>query len=101
MFVNGCKRRQVESPPDFFQARRVAVVLDELVQIIEDFTLPFGEREHFIPPVARRRAGAAGPRIWSRWRDYNANRRRRSILSRIEPQRGRRAIARCASATQV
>src|SRR5215470_19510477 len=85
MFVNGCKRRQVESPPDFLQARRVAVVLDELVQIIEDFTLPFGEREHFIPPVARRRAEAAGPRIWSRWRDYNANRRRRSILSRIAP----------------
>jgi hypothetical protein len=60
MCVNGRKRRQVESPPDFFQARRVAVVLDELVQIIEDFTLPFGEREHFIPPVALRRAARVG-----------------------------------------
>src|SRR5262245_21189023 len=101
MLVNGRKRREVESPPDFLQARGVAVVLDELVQVIEDFRLPFGEREHFIPPVARRRADATGPRVWSRWRDYNANRRRRSILSRIAPQRGTRAIARCASATQV
>src|SRR5438093_392877 len=42
------------------------MVLDELVQVIEDFTLPFGEREHFIPPV---RPG---------WADYNANRRRKS-----------------------
>src|SRR5262245_58724408 len=53
MFMNGCQRREVEAPPDFFQARRVAVVLDELVQVIEDFTLPFREREHFIPPVGR------------------------------------------------
>src|SRR5215470_19592738 len=66
MFMDSRQRGEIESSPDFFQARRVAVVLDELVQVVEDFTLPFREREHFIPPVR------------SRWRDYNANRRRRS-----------------------
>src|SRR4029453_16463959 len=53
MFMDGCKRGEIESPTDFLQARRVAVVLDELVQVVEDFTLPFREREHFIPPVGR------------------------------------------------
>src|SRR5499426_2473641 len=77
MFMDGCQRGEIEAAPDFLQARRVAVVLDELVQVIEDFTLPFGEREHFLPPVAPRRAGG-GTASWSRWRDYNANRRRRS-----------------------
>src|SRR6185503_3913489 len=66
MLMDGRQRREVEPAPDFFEARRIPVVLDELVQVIEDFTLPFGEREHFIPPSR------------SRWRDYNANRRRRS-----------------------
>jgi hypothetical protein len=51
MLVDRGQRRQVESPADFLQARGVAVVLDEFVQVIEDFTLPFREREHFIPPV--------------------------------------------------
>src|SRR5262245_63498381 len=60
MFMDGCQRGEIEAAPDFFQARRVAVVLDELVQVIEDFTLPFGEREHFSPPVAPHRAGMSG-----------------------------------------
>src|SRR5262245_61148143 len=62
MFMDGCQRGEIEAAPDFFQARRVAVVLDELIQVIEDFTLPFGEREHFIPPVDPA-APAAGPRL--------------------------------------
>jgi hypothetical protein len=53
MFMDGRQRREIESSPDFFQARRVPVVLNELIQVIEDFTLPFREREHFIPPVGR------------------------------------------------
>src|SRR5436190_22310646 len=32
--------------PDFLEARRVAVLLDELVQVVENLALPFGEREH-------------------------------------------------------
>src|ERR1041385_806713 len=71
MLVHRRQRREVEAASDFLQTRRVAVVLDELVQVVEDFTLPFGEREHFIPPVeVDERTTSA---------DYNANRRRKSI----------------------
>jgi hypothetical protein len=42
--VHRGQRREVEAAPDFFQARRVAVLLDELVEVIEDLALAFGER---------------------------------------------------------
>src|SRR6185503_8557639 len=44
VLVDGGERRQVETAPDFLEARGVAVLLDELVEIVEDFTLAFGER---------------------------------------------------------
>ena len=40
------QRRQAEAPADLFQARRVAVLLDELVQVIQDFALALGEWDH-------------------------------------------------------
>src|SRR5204863_7451507 len=51
MLMDRRQRGQIEAAADFLQARRVAVVLDEVAQVIEDFTLPFGEREHCLPPV--------------------------------------------------
>src|SRR6266850_7797541 len=54
MLVHGRERRQVEASPDLLEARRVAVVLDELVQVIQDFALTFCERKHhWFPPVGR------------------------------------------------
>jgi hypothetical protein len=46
MFVNRGERRQIEAASDFFEARRVAVLLDELVEVIQDFPLTFGKRQH-------------------------------------------------------
>src|SRR6185295_17597399 len=48
MFVNGGERREVEAATDLFETRRVAVLLDELVQVIQDLALTFGERKHGI-----------------------------------------------------
>ena len=44
MFVNRVKRGEVEAPADFLEARRVAVLLNELVEVIENLPLSFGER---------------------------------------------------------
>jgi hypothetical protein len=44
VLVHRRQRRQAEALPDLFEARRVAVLLDELVEVVEDLTLPFGER---------------------------------------------------------
>jgi hypothetical protein len=44
MLVNGGERRQAEAAADFLEARRVPVVLYELVQKIEDLALTFCER---------------------------------------------------------
>ena len=46
VLVHRGERRQAEAPADFFEARRVAVLLDELVQVVENFPLPFRERKH-------------------------------------------------------
>ena len=46
VLVHRGQRREAEAPADFLEARRVAVLLDELVQVIEDLALPFGERKH-------------------------------------------------------
>ena len=40
------ERREAEAVADFLEARRVAVLLDELVQVVENLALPFGERKH-------------------------------------------------------
>ena len=44
VLVHRGERRQVEATADFLQARRVAVLLDEVVQVIQDLALAFGER---------------------------------------------------------
>ena len=46
MLMDRCERREIESPPDFLQAWRVAVLLNELVEEIEYFPLAFGEWQH-------------------------------------------------------
>ena len=44
MLVDRGERGQAEPMADFLQARRIAVLLDEFVEVIEDFALAFGER---------------------------------------------------------
>ena len=46
MLVDRGERRQIESPADFFQARRVAVLLDEFVEVVQNLALTFRERLH-------------------------------------------------------
>src|ERR1035437_5004500 len=46
MLVHRRERRKAESPSDFFQTWRVAVLLDELVQVVEDLALALGEWKH-------------------------------------------------------
>jgi len=41
--VHGRERRQAEAPADFFQTRGIAVLADELGEVIEDFPLPLRE----------------------------------------------------------
>jgi hypothetical protein len=42
------ERRQAEAAADFLEARRVAVLLDEVVQVIQNLALAFREGEHGI-----------------------------------------------------
>jgi hypothetical protein len=44
--VHRGERREPETAADFLEARRVAVLLDEIVEVIEDFPLTFGQRQH-------------------------------------------------------
>ena len=53
VLVDSCERGQPESSTDFFQARGVAVLLDEVVQVIQNLALAFRERKHV--------ASCAGP----------------------------------------
>jgi hypothetical protein len=56
VLVDGGQRREAELPADLLEAGRVAVALDELVQVIEDLALPFREWEHSrspSPPIQR------------------------------------------------
>ena len=46
VLVHGGQRRQAEAPSDFLEARRVAVLLDELVEVVENFALSLGEGLH-------------------------------------------------------
>ena len=55
VFVDRRERRQVEALADFFEARRVAVLLDELLEIVQNLALTFRERLHGHPPLERDR----------------------------------------------
>ncbi len=46
MLVHGRQRRKAESAANFLQTRRIAVMLNELLEVVENFALPFGERLH-------------------------------------------------------
>jgi len=46
VFVDGRERRQTETSSDFLEARRVAVLLDELLQIVQNLPLALGEWLH-------------------------------------------------------
>jgi hypothetical protein len=46
VLVYGGQRRQAKAAADFLEAWRVAMLLDELVEVIENLALPFGKREH-------------------------------------------------------
>ena len=51
VLVDRGERREAEAPADFLETGRVAVLIDEFVQIIEDFALPFRERKHKRPSM--------------------------------------------------
>src|SRR5262249_24137312 len=46
VLVDRGERRQAEAAADFLEARRVAVLLDEIVEIVEDFPLTLGQWQH-------------------------------------------------------
>src|SRR6185369_10605425 len=46
VLVDRGQRRQTEAPADFLQAGRVAVLLNEIVQVVEDFPLTLGQWQH-------------------------------------------------------
>ena len=43
VLVDRRERRQAEAPADLLEARRVAVLLDELLQVVEDLALALGQ----------------------------------------------------------
>jgi hypothetical protein len=40
------QRRKAETPANLFEARGITMLLDEFVQVIEDFALTLGQRKH-------------------------------------------------------
>jgi hypothetical protein len=46
VFVDRGERREAEALANFFETWSVTVLLDELVQVVQDFALPFGKRKH-------------------------------------------------------
>ena len=50
VLVHRRQRRQAEPPADLLETRRVAVLLDEFLEIVEDLALAFGEWLHGAPP---------------------------------------------------
>src|SRR5947207_1414013 len=46
VLVDGGQRRKTETAAYFLETRRVAVLLDELVEVVQDLALPFGQRKH-------------------------------------------------------
>src|SRR5207248_5240340 len=46
VLVDRRQSRKTEAPADFLEARRVAVLLDELVEVVQNLALPFGQGKH-------------------------------------------------------
>lgn len=46
VLMNRGERREAESLADFLEAGRVTVLLNELIEVVQDFALSFREREH-------------------------------------------------------
>ena len=46
VLVDRGERREAEAAADFLEARRVAVLLDEIVEVVEDLPLAFGQWQH-------------------------------------------------------
>jgi hypothetical protein len=46
VLVDRGERGEVEAPPDFLEAGRIAMLLDELVEVIQDLALTFREGKH-------------------------------------------------------
>ena len=51
VLVHRGERRQAEAPADFLEARRVAVLLNELLQVVENLALAFGQWLHADAPA--------------------------------------------------
>jgi hypothetical protein len=59
--VDRRERRECEAPPDLLEARRIAVLLDELVEVVENLALAFRKRLHQTSFEPRSPAGAKKP----------------------------------------
>src|SRR5262245_6167023 len=97
MLVHGGERRKAESPADFFEARRVSVLLDELIQVVENLALTFGERKHrSIPPdvrgtIRKRKAKVkAGVEQLAKTAGKFSDCRHRQLSTAVEIRRGAR-----------
>ena len=61
VLVDRGERRQAESAADFLQARRVAVLLDEIVEKVENFPLALGQWQHARTISNKKRKSTAEP----------------------------------------
>jgi len=62
MLVDRRERREAETPADLLEARRIAVLLDEIVEVIEDFPLAFGQGQHGHGLYAKKKRKSTGGR---------------------------------------
>jgi hypothetical protein len=62
VLVDGRQRRKAEALSDFLEAGRVAVALNELVQVVEDFALALGQRHHGAA-IIRKQKAKVKPRV--------------------------------------
>ena len=46
MLVDRGERREAETAADFLEARRIAVLLDEIVEVVENLPLTLGQWQH-------------------------------------------------------
>ena len=56
VLVHRRERRQAEAPADLLEARRVAVLLDEVVEVVEDLALTLGQWLHGVRTICKGKA---------------------------------------------